>query len=82
VPLVGNANPGGSIDVPLANMEWEWNTQQSIFWTSNNIANVSLDYRVAPAAPWNAIVPSLPASQGSYLWTIPNAPTVTAHRCA
>jgi photosystem II stability/assembly factor-like uncharacterized protein len=78
VPIVGNSIPAGSIDVPLANVDWEWNTQQSIGWTSNNVQDVGIDYRIAPAAPWNAIVPSVPASQGSYLWTIPNAPTDSA----
>ncbi|HYM81987.1 MAG TPA: YCF48-related protein, partial [Candidatus Limnocylindria bacterium] len=80
IPITGTATSSAVVNLtlPLGGESWEWNTEHELTWTSTNVTNVALDYRVAPGAGWNAIVASVPASQEAYTWTIPNAPADSA----
>ncbi|MDD3803375.1 MAG: hypothetical protein PHW02_03180, partial [bacterium] len=48
-----------------ANVSWDWD---------GSIANVRLEYSIDGGTNWISIV-STTANDGSYLWTVPNAPT-------
>ena len=43
-----------------------------ITWTSSNIENVKLEWRVKPSAAWEVIIDSVPAIDGSLTWTVPS----------
>ncbi|HYM79900.1 MAG TPA: choice-of-anchor D domain-containing protein, partial [Candidatus Limnocylindria bacterium] len=80
IPITGTATSSAVVNLtlPLGGESWEWNTEHELTWTSTNVTNVALDYRVAPGAGWNAIVASVPASQEVFTWTVPNAPADSA----
>lgn len=63
---------------PNGGESWPYNSVRNITWNANSIGNVKLEYRTAPAAPWQVIAPSVLASLGTYAWTIPNTPTSQA----
>ncbi|MFN4234777.1 MAG: YCF48-related protein [Bacteroidia bacterium] len=46
-----------------------------ITWNSSGISNVKIEYTTNNGSTWNTIVNSVPASNGSYLWTVPNTPS-------
>ena len=54
---------------------WQYNSVQNITWTYNNISNVKIDYRSSPGGSWQTLAASVPASAGSYAWTVPNVPS-------
>lgn len=71
--------PGGvALTSPDGGQQWKYGTPHEISWTSTGIDSVAVEYRNAPANPWNTIAASLPASQGAVVWVIPNDPTTTA----
>ncbi|MFN0156706.1 MAG: YCF48-related protein [Bacteroidota bacterium] len=57
---------------------WNYGTLHNITWNASNLANVKLEYKTGPGAPWQSIVASTPGSSGSYTWTIPNASSTQA----
>ncbi|HET6271681.1 MAG TPA: YCF48-related protein [Bacteroidota bacterium] len=63
---------------PNGGENWAYNTTQNIMWTASNIANVKIEYKTGPTAPWQTITASTPATSGSYAWLIPNTPTTQA----
>lgn len=63
---------------PNGGEQWAYNTTQAITWTAVGVSAVKIDYKTAPASPWQTIAASVPASDGSYQWTVPNTPTPTA----
>lgn len=71
--------PGGvALTSPDGGQEWKYGTSHEISWTSTGIDSVAVEYRNAPANPWNTIAASLPAAQAAVVWVIPNDPTATA----
>jgi hypothetical protein len=57
---------------PNGGQEWEAGTEQTISWqASDDIDNVKLEYTVDEGATWVVIAESVPASDGSYAWTVP-----------
>jgi len=48
----------------------------TIKWSGSNVANVKLEYSIDNGANWTAIIASTPANAGSFLWTIPNNPSI------
>lgn len=46
--------------------------QYTITWTSSNISNVNIEYSIDNGTSWSGVASGIPASQGSYIWTVPN----------
>ena len=46
--------------------------QTSISWTSQNVSNVKIEYSTDNKVSWQLVADSIAASEGSYLWNIPN----------
>jgi len=74
----GTISAALSLDVPDGGEVWEYNTQQNIEWASVLIPNLRIEYQASPLGPWVEIAASVPGANGSYPWTIPNAPTNAA----
>jgi hypothetical protein len=53
---------------------WLVNSQQNITWASTNVTSVNIDYSTNNGALWLNVVSSVPATNGSYSWIIPNTP--------
>ncbi|MDP3244619.1 MAG: hypothetical protein Q8M83_03080, partial [bacterium] len=68
--------PKITVTAPNGAEQWVVGTTQNITWTSSNVANVKLEYTTNNGTNWNSILTSTPATAGSYLWTIPNTPSV------
>ncbi len=67
-----------SLISPNGGETWSFGTTHNIMWNASNLANVKIEYKTAPSAPWQTIVASTPAAVGSYAWLIPNAPSTQA----
>ena len=50
-------------------------TSTTINWSFRHIDNIKIEYSTNNGSTWNLIVNNIPASQLSYTWTIPNAPS-------
>lgn len=71
VQAVGLVSPnGGEV--------WQYNSTHNISWTSNNFSSVRIEYKTGPGAPWQTIVASTPASNGSYAWIVPDVSATQA----
>jgi len=54
---------------------WTAGTSETIVWsTTSSLGDVKLEYSTNGGGNWNSIAPSTP-DDGSYGWSIPNAPT-------
>lgn len=80
IPVTGTGTSNASIAVisPNGGEVWAANSTQTITWSAANIESVEIGYKTAPAAEWQRIVQSVPASNGSYQWIVPNTPTTQA----
>lgn len=66
------------LDSPDGGQQWKYGTSHEISWTASGLDSVAVEYRTAPANPWQSIAASVPAAQGAVVWVIPNDPTSTA----
>ncbi len=57
---------------PNGNDTWITGTTKEIRWTSENITDVKIEYTTNAGGSWNTVVQSMP-SNGSYLWSVPDA---------
>lgn len=73
LPMPGQATI--FVTSPNGGEVWSVNSQQNITWTSTNITNVKIDYSTDSGGIWFNVEASVPASNGSYTWTIPNTPS-------
>jgi len=64
-----------SIDVtsPDGGEVWYVGTDHDIEWTSDGITDVKIEYSTNNGTYWNDIVASVPASDESYPWTVPDS---------
>lgn len=63
---------------PNGGETWNVSTTQNITWTQSTLySNARLEYSTDAGATWNSITTST-TNNGSYGWTIPNAPTTQA----
>jgi len=60
---------------PNGGETWIQGDVAEIQWTSSNVGNVKIDYRLSETSGWTEIAPSVPAGDGSYGWFVPNMPT-------
>ena len=44
----------------------------NITWESNNIENITIEYSIDDGNKWEQIIESIPASDESYTWNVPN----------
>jgi hypothetical protein len=47
----------------------------TISWTYNDVDNIKIEYSTNNGSSWTQLVTDIPASQLSYVWTIPNTPS-------
>ena len=64
-----------TLTAPNGGESWVGNTQHNITWTSQNITDVSIEYSTDNGSSWISVITSIPASSGSYNWTVPNTPS-------
>ena len=64
-----------SITSPAGAEVWMGGSSQNITWTSNNIANVKIDYSTDNGSTWTAVANSVVAALGTYNWSLPNTPS-------
>jgi len=67
-----------SVISPNGGENWNYGSVRNITWVASNLTNVKIEYLASPVSLWQTIAASVPASAGSYAWTIPNAPTTQA----
>ncbi|MCX7875538.1 MAG: hypothetical protein N2321_05135 [Melioribacteraceae bacterium] len=70
--------PSIKIITPNGGEVWSSGTSKEIRWTSENVANVKIEYTTDGGANWNAIIQSTP-SIGYYTWV--NIPSINSLQC-
>jgi hypothetical protein len=55
---------------------WFVGSNQNIQWTSSSVSNVKIEYSTNNGTSWTTIATQLSAAAGSYLWNIPNTPSL------
>ena len=51
-------------------------SDETILWDSYNITDIKIEYSINNGASWILIIDSTSASEGNYLWNVPNTPSV------
>ena len=67
--------PKVTVTAPNGGEQWVVGTSQSIRWTSADVLNIKIDYSTNNGTSWTQVISSVPAGDGSYVWTIPNTPS-------
>ncbi|MDR3667735.1 MAG: FISUMP domain-containing protein, partial [Ignavibacteriaceae bacterium] len=65
--------PAITISSPIGGEVWNVTEVHSITWTSTSVLTVKIDYTTDEGSTWIPVF-SVPASSGSYDWTVPNTP--------
>lgn len=60
---------------PGGGENWKSGTMQSIWWTSNEVQFLHLEYSTDGGASWQPIAQSVDASTSTFAWEIPNTPS-------
>ena len=64
---------------PNGGENWVAGTSHNVVWTiSGNVDTVRLEYSTNNGGAWSDIIGHVPATPGSYSWTVPNTPTSLA----
>ena len=50
-------------------------SETEIVWSTELVNNISLEYKTFLSSPWLPLADNIPATNGSYSWTVPNNPT-------
>jgi hypothetical protein len=66
--------PSVTVTSPNGGESWLVSSVHNITWSSSNVTNVKIEYSTNSGASWIIITYSTP-SDGSYSWTVPNAPS-------
>ena len=61
-----------SLTSPAGGEDWEVGSVHNITWTSTGVDNINIQYSTNGGISWELWIVSVPASNGSYAWTIPN----------
>ena len=64
-----------TLQSPVAWENWTIGTLQNITWTSSLVESVKIEYTTDRGLNWSTVIESIPASEGSYVWTVPNTPS-------
>ncbi|NUN07635.1 MAG: T9SS type A sorting domain-containing protein [Ignavibacteriaceae bacterium] len=69
------------LTAPLGGEEFQAGKIKNITWSANSgISNISIEYSTDAGSTWSTIVASVPASNGTYAWTIPSNLNSTQNR--
>ena len=71
---IGKSNPTIVVNTPNGNESWLVGSLHNINWSSNDVANVKIEYSINNGTTWTSIISST-TNDGSYSWTIPNTPS-------
>lgn len=72
-------SPAIKLISPTGGEEIVGSLQYTITWTSSNVSRISIDYTTDNGSSWQPIASDIPASQGSYVWNVPN--NITSSSC-
>jgi photosystem II stability/assembly factor-like uncharacterized protein len=61
---------------PNGGENWQHGSTYSITWISTDVENIKIEYSTDDGSSWNIVAQSIPASDQSYQWAIPNTPTL------
>ncbi len=64
-----------SLSSPNGNELLKAQSNVSINWSAACVDSVEISYSIDDGTTWNVVQSSLPASSGSYAWSVPNTPT-------
>lgn len=80
INVSGTGTSAASISIisPNGGEIWQAGSTQNITWTATGLISVALSYKTSPGSSWVNIAQGVPASSGTYAWTIPNTPTTEA----
>lgn len=70
------ATPSITVTSPNGGESWSVGSQHNIYWTSVAINNVKIEYSINNGTSWNTVVASTAASNGYFIWTVPNTPSI------
>jgi len=70
--------PTVTVTSPNGGESWAGGTSHALTWNAAFLANVKLEYSSDNGATWTVIANSVPASSGSYPWTVPGLATSQA----
>ena len=68
-------NNSVTVSAPDGGEHWVIGTNQNITWTSQNVSNVKIEISTNNGTSWTTVVASVPATPGSYAYTVPNTPS-------
>ena len=61
---------------PNGGENWQHGSTYPITWLSTDVEYVKIEYSIDDGCTWNNISTSVPAADGSFLWDVPNTPTL------
>ncbi len=73
--IIPPAVPSIQLTSPNGGENWAAGSGQYITWTSNDIANIKIDYSTNNGTNWINIIQSVKAASGNFFWTVPNTPS-------
>jgi photosystem II stability/assembly factor-like uncharacterized protein len=76
--LFGFLPPQGAsitLNAPNGGEMWEAGSVENITWSAPGVDSVRIEYTINDGGRWNMISAGVPASPGSYAWTVPDAPS-------
>lgn len=77
-PFTITIPPELALSSPVGGEAWTAGTQQAVTWTSRGLQTVAIEYST-DGTNWTMVDPAAPASQGTYLWTVPETPSENAY---
>lgn len=64
-----------TVSTPNNGETWSAGSSQYIYWSSQYVDSVKIEYTINNGSTWNTVIASTPASNGYYYWTVPNTPS-------
>ncbi|MCK6561899.1 T9SS type A sorting domain-containing protein [candidate division KSB1 bacterium] len=72
---VATAGKGLTLLSPNGGENWKTGATQSIWWTSNEVQWLDLEYSIDAGTTWLPIAQNIDAAMSTFAWEIPNAPS-------
>src|SRR6266481_6348762 len=67
--------PAITVTSPNGGEIWDVLSSHAVTWTSVSVSNVKVQYSTDAGGTWTTMASSVPASSGSWQWTVANTPT-------
>lgn len=64
-----------TVSTPNNGETWAVGSNQYIYWSSQYVDSVKIEYSLNNGSSWTTVVSSVLASGGYYYWTVPNTPS-------